>query len=300
MVLEADEGAGARNYRTAPKDLSRRALRWVKRSDTRVRRAIDLLEANLGEPLKKQKRPPLRVLVLTILSQNTTDSNALAAYENLLTRFPAQDPPHGQPDLLPRDESGAIDKVKIRMSRVADLFPDHDWSKMAEASREELKKLISPAGLQESKSFTIRNIFNRLEETGVDFELDGLISGRTTEEAIDILTSIKGIGVKTAAVTLLESKGADVCPVDTHVHRVSVRLGFVAPGSSRTKTYRLLQDQIPEGKGYSLHHNLLSFGRSICTARSPDCGSCFLNRLCRDYRCEQKNEELKIKYVGES
>ena len=285
-------------YRTEPKNPGRRAQRWVKLSSTRIRRVVELLEDNLGEPLQQQNRPPLRVLVLTILSQNTTDSNALAAYENLLREFPGANTAADDSDLLPRDQSGKIDKVKIRMSRVADAFPDPDWSAMASASRGKIEELISPAGLQASKSSAIINIFDRLEEAGVKFDLGELIDDRPVEEAIDILTSMAGIGIKTAAVTLLESRGEDVCPVDTHVHRVSVRLGFVPPESTRKKTYRLLQEQIPEGKGYSLHHNLLSFGRSTCTARNPDCEGCFLNRLCRDYRCEQKNEEFQIKYTA--
>ncbi|MCA8939233.1 MAG: endonuclease III, partial [Planctomycetes bacterium] len=89
-----------------------------------------------------------------------------------------------------------------------------------------------------------------------------------------------GVGLKTITVTLLEAWGADLCPVDTHVHRVIQRLQCVDATSSRDKTYHLLAAILPEGSGFALHHNLLTFGRTICKAKAPKCGECFLAKLC--------------------
>ena len=79
---------------------------------------------------------------------------------------------------------------------------------------------------------------------------------------------------------MIESCRAGLCPLDTHVHRILNNLGIVDTKAARDKTFDLLRTMLPAGRGYALHHNLLTLGRTLCTAKSPKCGECFLRKLC--------------------
>ncbi|KAA0209320.1 hypothetical protein EDM80_14990 [bacterium] len=205
---------------------TRRAKASAPPADPRRRllRAMDLLEANLGQPQWDGPKDALEVLVLTILSQNTNDRNALAAYQNLVRKFPAGP---ARPDSLPSNADGQLD--------------------MRDRGGYRLEEQIGKLGM---------------------------------EQAMAEMTRIKGIGVKTAAVTLIEAMGADLCPVDTHVHRIINRLGIVQTKAARDRTFALLRELVPAGRAYALHHNLLTFGRTVCLARRPKCDECPLARLC--------------------
>lgn len=292
--MSPDDASSER--REGPRDPGREPARWIKRNDTRVERVVDLLEANLGVPRRREGRSALQVLILTVLSQNTNDTNALRAYERLMEAFPPGDASRDL-DRLPRDENGEVDPVRLRMSQAADAFPAPDWDAVRRSDRDRLEEAISVCGLQSSKASTIRRILTWLKEERGDYRLEPLISGKSPTEAADVLAGVKGVGVKTAAVTLMESRQVDLCPVDTHVHRICQRLRLVPPGSSRNATFRNLQPLVPSGKGHSLHHNLLTFGRTTCTARDPSCEDCFLRRICHYYRNEQQNEDLPLKFV---
>lgn len=283
--------------RTPPLDPGRTADRWVSRNDTRLEKVIALLEANLGVPEHPGKRKALQILVVTILSQNTTDPNALQAYENMLEEFPAQASTETGNHGLPRNEDGSIDSVKLRMAQVADAMPTPDWRDVQEADSEVLEDCISVCGLQNSKAATIQRTLEWVDERAEDYSLEAVIGDQDPYEAAQTLAEIKGIGVKTAAVTLMEADRMDVCPVDTHVHRICQRLRLVEETSSPTKTFRDLQPLLPTGKGHSFHHNLLTFGRTVCTARNPDCENCFLRRLCHYYRNEQGDEGMNLKFA---
>lgn len=282
--------------RPSPRDPGREPSRWLKRNDTRVERVVDLFEAHLGVPRRRGRRNALQVLILTVLSQNTNDTNALRAYERLMEAYPP-DGDDGDRTGLPRDEAGDIDPVRLRMSQAADAFPSPDWEAVRRSDPDRLEEAISVCGLQSSKAKTIQRVLEWLQEERGDYQLEPLIRDRSSTDAADVLAGVKGIGVKTAAVTLMESREADLCPVDTHVHRICQRLRLVPPTSSRDVTFRKLQPLVPEGKGHSLHHNLLTFGRTICTARDPSCEECFLRRICHYYRNECGGEELPLKFV---
>ena len=99
-------------------------------------------------------------------------------------------------------------------------------------------------------------------------------------EARDYLTSLPGVGPKTAAVVLSFALGRDTIPVDTHVHRVSKRLGLVPPNSTAEKADRLLHDLVPDGLRTPLHVALIRLGREICKAPTPACHLCPLKDLC--------------------
>jgi endonuclease-3 len=113
------------------------------------------------------------------------------------------------------------------------------------------------------------------------------------DAALKLLTSRKGIGIKTAAVVLMATMGRDLCPVDTHVHRISKRLGWVNDNTTAEKTFWRLKPSVPGGKGHSLHMNLLQFGRTICHARKPDCGHCFMWNMCVWEGKDERNDEFR-------
>jgi endonuclease-3 len=256
------------------------AARTIKDPRKRLARAIDLLDANLGVAVWDGRKDSLEVLVLTILSQNTTDPNALRGYQNLAAHLPAASITGKQASALPRDAAGNIDKVKLRLSNAANAFEPPDWAAVAKLPRKKLADLIRAAGLPDSKSGAILSLLDWLQETVGEYSLDKAIDQLGVDASMEALTQLKGIGVKTISVTLIEALGADLCPVDTHVHRIINRLGIVDTKANRDKTFTLLKEMIPAGRAYSLHHNLLTFGRTVCVARNPQCGSCFLRKLC--------------------
>ena len=105
-----------------------------------------------------------------------------------------------------------------------------------------------------------------------------------TEEAMELLCQHKGIGIKTASVTLSFACGRDVFPVDTHIHRIAKRLGLIQPTCSAEKAHHEFPLIIPEGKSYPFHMNLIYFGRQICNARKPLCDQCPLTDYCLYYK----------------
>ena len=251
------------------------AKRAIKDPRKRLLAVIDLLEQNLGRPVWDGPKDALEVLVLTILSQNTNDANALRAYQNLARKLPAG---QTRTDTLPRDPSGQIDKIKLRLSNAAIAVAPPSWPAVARLSQDELAEHIRVAGLPAAKSACIHAVLAWLEP--FDFKLERVIESRGLNDAMAEMTRIKGVGVKTASVTMIEACGADLCPVDTHVHRIINRLGIVDTKEARDKTFAQLREMLPKARAYALHHNLLTFGRTVCTAKSPKCGECVLRKLC--------------------
>lgn len=200
------------------------------------------LEEFFGEPRRDASCDPLDGLILTILSQNTNDANRDLAYARLRERF-------------------------------------SDWYQLAEAPLAEIAAVIRPAGLGNQKAQTLKSLLQWLRETYGSLNLDFLCD-LPPEEAQRLLTSRKGIGIKTISVVLMACCGADVFPVDTHVHRICRRLGWVPPNASAEKTHHLMQPLVPKGKAYSLHMNLLKLGRTLCKAQKPRCHDCPLAERC--------------------
>lgn len=250
----------------------------VKDARRRLLLVMDLLETNLGKPVWDGPKDALEVLVLTILSQNTTDPNALRAYQNLAAALPA--PPTGKTAPLPLDAAGNVDKIKLRLSDAARAVEPPDWPRVAALTRDQLAGHIRAAGLPAAKAGAIRAVLAWLRGLTGGYRLEAAIERLGLEGALAALEQIKGIGVKTISVTLIEALGADLCPVDTHVHRIINRLGIVDTGANRDATFERLKPMLPAGRAFALHHNLLTFGRSVCAARSPACAACFLRSLC--------------------
>ncbi len=214
-------------------------------------RVTELLERRFGVPRRRPKSSPLDSLIGTILSQSTNDRNRDRAYASLRDAFPS-------------------------------------WQDVMDARTADIARAIRAGGLANQKSVRIRNILRWVKETFGELSLDALHQ-IDTAEASDLLCSQHGIGIKTAAVTLLFACGRDVFPVDTHVHRICRRLGLVPDKATAERTHHLMAPLIAKGRSLSLHVNFLRLGRTICHARGPLCAECPLGRLC-GYAAERNDE----------
>lgn len=193
-------------------------------------------------------RNPFETLILTVLSQATADKNTARAFENLSGRF--------------------------------SITPEA----LAKASVEEIEKAIRVGGLYRNKSRVIKAISRVILEqfnSSLDF-----IHSLPFDEARKILLSIPGVGPKTADVVLLFSAGKPTIPIDTHVNRVSKRLGLAPPKASYEGVRRALEDLYPPEDYLPVHLLLISLGRKYCKARKPLCKLCPVNTLCPSKRVE--------------
>lgn len=188
---------------------------------------------------------PVATLVSTIISQNTNDTNRDVAFDRLRERFAT-------------------------------------WEQVRDAPAEEIVEAIRPAGLGPTKAPRIQAALRRITSRAGEISLD-FLRELPVDEARAWLTELPGVGPKTAAIVLCFALGKPAFPVDTHVHRVSQRLGLIPDGTSREKAHDLLEDIVPEQAYYSFHLNLIAHGRTVCHSRSPDCESCLLGEECEYY-----------------
>jgi endonuclease-3 len=206
-----------------------------------------------GIPHRQKKLPnPIDILIGTILSQNTNDKNSYAAFLNLKNHISS-------------------------------------WEDILKMKQSQLEDLIRVAGLGKQKSKTIISLLKNLKK---DFGKISLSHLRkiSNEQILSELTSHKGIGVKTASCVLLFSLNKNVCPVDTHVHRILNRIGLVNT-SSPDKTFTLINGNIPEKAAHSFHTNLLRLGREYCLPSNPRCAVCPVEHLCN--YCDKKFDSNK-------
>lgn len=211
-----------------------------------------LLEKSFGIPVP----PPahsntLESLVLTILSQSTTDLNSGRAFENLKKNF--------------SNGSGGI-----------------DWEKIVKAPVEKVGDAIRTGGLANQKSERIQRVLKWVKEEFGQYNIDS-VCGMEPYDVIRLLTKQKGIGVKTVSVVLAFSCGADIFPVDVHVHRVCKRIGFVGENDSAEKTFWIMQDIVPKGKAFGMHMNMIRLGRTVCRPKNPDHEKCPVKKHCDFY-----------------
>ena len=200
------------------------------------------LRAAYGAPPAPRRLPPLDELILTVLSQNTNDTNRDRAYADLRGRFPT-------------------------------------WDEVADAPLPAIARAIRRGGLGPTKSVRIREILRELR--GQEIPLDARAFARMRSRALwDLLVGLRGVGPKTAACVLLFSLGRPFFPVDTHVHRVARRLGLVPAAADAVAAQALLQDAVPPADVYALHMLLIRHGRDVCLARRPLCSRCPLAALC--------------------
>ena len=200
------------------------------------------LDAAQGEPAWRPHGDPLGALVLTMLSQHTSDRNSERAFDDLRRAFPT-------------------------------------WDAVRLASVEKIADTIRCGGLADSKAPRIRGVLQRIfERTGAtDLEF---LRDLPTDEARAYLRSFSGVGPKTAACVLLFSLGRPVLPVDTHVYRVSHRIGLIPARLGDARAHDALQAQLPPGRVYAYHVHLIRHGRRVCAAQKPLCHACVLRPRC--------------------
>ncbi len=208
----------------------------------RARTVLNRLRKRYGELVPPRRSDPLEELILTVLSQHTSDVNAGQAFDGLRAVFPT-------------------------------------WSSVVRAPADRVADAIRSGGLADTKAPRIQAILREIAERRGSFDLSYL-ADLTDEEARAELMSLPGVGPKSAAVVLSFSLGRDAMPVDTHVHRVSKRLGLVPPRTTAERADRVLHELVPEGLRTPLHVALIRLGREICKAPIPRCRRCPLNDIC--------------------
>lgn len=199
-----------------------------------------------GHPKWRPHMDPISEVVSTIISQNTSDVNRDRAFARLKERFDS-------------------------------------WETARDAPVAAIEDAIRPAGLSQQKAPRIKGALQFITEERGELSLD-FLKEMPVDEAKAWLTQIKGIGPKTAAIILLFSLGMPAFPVDTHVHRVTGRLGLIGPRVSAEKAHDLLEEMLPEDYYYPFHLNVIRHGREMCHARNPRCEICPLQELCDYYR----------------
>jgi endonuclease-3 len=223
---------------------------WKRPARRRVRAVRDRLRLVYGVPLAKPHGHPIAELILTVLSQSTNDRNRDVAYLALRERFPT-------------------------------------WEEVRDAPVDDVEAAIRPGGISKVKSVRIKSILAAITDTAPDhadvgdepLSLDWLPE-LSVPEAQRYLTSLPGVGRKTAACVLLFALGMRDVPVDTHVSRVGTRLELFRPGAPFEEMHDTMLAITPPGEELELHLNMLRHGRRTCHARRPDCAGCALRRMC--------------------
>ena len=221
-------------------------------ADRRKRRRLaDVVLERLGERYDHPTWAEPRVdtvseLVLTILSQNTADTNSFRAFTLLRARYPT-------------------------------------WNDVLAAPTDELEEVIRPGGLAPTKSRRIQHVLAEVHDaTGGTWDLS-FLGAMPLADAREWLISLPGIGRKTASIILLFGFGLPAMPVDTHVHRVATRLGMLATRTPLPRAHDLLEEVLEPDEMYPFHVETIRHGRDTCRAPRPICGLCPLTDVCAYY-----------------
>lgn len=210
-----------------------------------TKRALKIHERLLevfGEPIWRNPLPPVDELVSTILSQNTNDVNRDRAFNALTAKFAT-------------------------------------WESVRDATEGEVVAAIRPAGLANQKGPRIQQVLRQITEERGSLDLS-FLADLPLEEARNWLTKFNGVGPKTAAIVLCFSLGRPAFPVDTHIYRVSGRIGLRPEKMTVEQAHPHLEKLFPPETYYAAHLNLIRLGREICHARKPDCPNCPIRKLC--------------------
>lgn len=220
-------------------------------ADRRKRRAlIEVVLERLGERYAHPawggpRLDAVSELVLTILAQNTADINSFRAFSALRARY-------------------------------------GDWDSTLAAPTDELEEVIRPGGLAPTKSRRIQQVLAEVHAAHPDWDLSSL-GTLPLPEALAWLTALPGIGRKTASIVLLFCFGRPTMPVDTHIHRVALRLGLIPPRTDATRAHDLLEEVLRPEETYPFHVETIRHGRDTCRAPRPICGLCPLTDVCPYY-----------------
>ncbi|MEO6197753.1 MAG: endonuclease III [Dehalococcoidia bacterium] len=203
---------------------------------------VEALTTIYGLPTWRPHGDPMTELVLTILSQNTSDTNSGRAFMRLITRFPT-------------------------------------WEELMHAPIDEIEAEISVGGLARQKAPRIKAALQAIQDARGDLNLD-FLRDMPLEDAKDWLRGLNGVGPKTAACVLMFAFGLPAIPVDTHVHRVAQRLGLVPEDMTPERAHILLEETVGPELVHPFHLLLIKHGRRLCHARAPRCSECPLMARC--------------------
>lgn len=210
-----------------------------------IERTITVLTGQYGVHNCEPTNSPLDVLIETILSQNTSDTNSGRAFKSLLAAF-------------------------------------SDWEALAKAPVGEIAESIRVGGLERIKAKRIKQVLSEIRRARGRIELD-FLDEMPLDEARDWLRQLPGVGDKTANCVLLFASCRPALPVDTHIFRVAKRLGFIDSKASVEKAHSLLEAMVPPEKVYQFHVLMIEHGRRICKAQRPRCAECVLGSFCPSY-----------------
>jgi endonuclease-3 len=189
---------------------------------------------------------PVDELISCVLSQNTSDTNRDRGFYSLKSRFPT-------------------------------------WREVMEAAPEEVVDAIRVAGLSKQKGPRIQRILRRILDERGAFDLD-FLRDMPNIEARAWLTSLDGVGPKTAAIVMCFAFGLPAFPVDTHIHRVGMRTGMLPPKISADKAHDVMEAIVPVEAHYEFHIHVIRHGRTTCKARRPLCEKCPITTYCDYYQ----------------
>ena len=214
--------------------------------DTQVREkanaVCERLIEHYGDEISDRSLPPIDELVLTILSQHTNDVNMMPAFDSLKSHY-------------------------------------EEWDDVLHASEDELAQVIHSSGMFRLKAHRIKATLAEINRRVGKLDIS-LLEDMSLEKAKEWLTSLHGVGPKTAAIVLLFSFGKPALPVDTHVWRVTKRLGLISENTSRERAHKILEQIIPRDCIFSLNNNLVRHGREICRSQKPRCTECIISEFC--------------------
>ena len=211
------------------------------------KKAIEVHERLLekfGEPIWRNPLPAIDELVSTILSQNTNDINRDRGFNALRAKFPT-------------------------------------WEKVRDAPEAEVIEAVRVAGLANQKAPRIQKVLRQISDERGELDIE-FLKEMPLEEAHAWLTKFNGVGPKTAAIVLLFSLGMPSFPVDTHIYRLTGRIGLRPQKMTVEKAHPYLESIFPPESYYAGHLNIIRLGREICKARKPECAICPLLDIC-DY-----------------
>jgi len=210
--------------------------------EKKISEILRLLREAYGKPRAFRRSDPVDELIRTVLSQNTTDKNSLKAFAVLKKNF-------------------------------------NNWDRLLNRDSRRVARLIRHAGLANIKARRIKDVLREIKRREGRISLLSL-RNKDIAGALSYLESLKGVGPKTAACVLLFSFGMPVMPVDTHIFRVTKRLGLINKDMTTEEAHRSLSAIVPKDLIYEFHLGIIEHGRKTCKAQTPRCGVCVVYRLC--------------------
>ena len=262
-----------------------------KRNHKKLQEVLTLLAAALGRPRWKCWGRALDVLVETILSQNTSNANSSAGYRRLRRRFSTWNAVADAPTSEVEECIRVSGLSRIKTPRIQKILrqirdPHSGWhpqvrlrvSSDATRPREIETSAVGSEGEDAHGLNAVRAVAGK-EGKGKPLSLE-FLRDTDVERADQYLQSFDGVGPKTAACVLMFSFNMPIFPVDTHIHRIAIRLGLVPPESSAADVQRILTPMIAPRDRYAMHILLIAHGRKTCRAQSPKCEWCGLIDLC--------------------